>query len=351
MKINPCIMKQSLKTYLLPAIFISLSLHLGAQTQYDTLYAYLSKTPVVIDGIADDACWKDAQWHPIDQVWIPYGATMKEGDFQGRFKLAWDSLYLYLLAEIVDDSLSDDHSDPLQNWWDDDCLEIFIDENRSKGNHERNNNAFAYHVSIFYDAIDLNSSGAGVNYKNNIEVVMDTIAEDTYIWEVAIKNYTSEFNPGDPEASRVILHHHKLMGFTLAYCDNDETSARENFIGSQYMTAATANNNYITADYFGSLLLVDPDYVEPTSIKSISWNEPVHAYPNPVNDNLVLQYNTGLKYTGKIEIRDICGKLMALHYFDSDNKLINVSELNEGMYLLHVITDGHVYTQTFIKKN
>jgi hypothetical protein len=344
-------MKPSSINYLLTVIFISLSLTLEAQTQNDTLYAFLSQTPVVIDGSADDACWEDAQWHPIDQVWIPYGATMNAGDFQGRFKLAWDSLYLYLLAEIIDDSLSDDHSDPVQNWWDDDCLEIFIDEDRSKGNHERNNNAFAYHVSIFYDAIDLNASGAGVNYKDNIEVMMDTIAEDTYLWEVAIKNYASDFTPGDPEASRVILHHHKLMGFTLAYCDNDETMGRENFIGSQTMTSVTANSNYITADYFGSLLLVDPDYVDPTSVSSINPMKPIDIYPNPVTDYLLLQLNTGQNQPGKIEISDICGKMLVNQSYDYPKKLINVSELKEGLYLLHLITDGHVYTQTFIKRN
>lgn len=73
---------------------------------------------------------------------------MKEGDFSGSFKLAWDSLYLYLMAEIIDDSLSDDHFDPFDNCYNDDCLELFIGENRSKGNHLNNNNAFAYHVYI-----------------------------------------------------------------------------------------------------------------------------------------------------------------------------------------------------------
>jgi len=336
---------------LLFGIFISLSLNLNAQTQQDTLYAYVSQTPVVVDGNAADACWDDAQWHPIDQVWIPYNAVMNEGDFLGRFKLAWDSLCLYLLAEIVDDSLSDDHSDPLQNWWDDDCLEIFIDEDRSKGNHEKNNNAFAYHTSIFYDAIDMNASGAGVNYKNNIEVVMDTLEGDTYRWEVAIKNYTAAFTLSEPEASRVLLHHHKLMGFSLAYCDNDETSARENFIGSQTMTPATANSNYITADYFGSLLLVDPDYEEPTSIQVINRDEPMFIFPNPVTDNLNLQWNNGQEQTGKIEISDLCGKLMLNHAYDPGNILINVSEFKEGVYLLHLITDGQVYSQPFIKRN
>jgi hypothetical protein len=351
MKINLRIVSHSLFTNILPAVFILLSLHLRAQAQIDTLYPYLSKTPVVIDGMADDACWQEAQWHPIDQVWIPYGASIDEGDFQGRFKLAWDSLYLYLLAEIVDDSLSDDHPDPLQNWWDDDCLEVFIDENRSKGNHERNNNAFAYHISLFYDAIDLNASGAGINYKNNIEVVMDTIAGDSYLWEVAIKNYTSAFTVSDPEASRVYLYHHKLMGFSLAYCDNDETTSRENFIGSQYMTAATANSNYITADYFGPLLLVDPDYVEPTSIQSLGSVKPVYIYPNPVHDDLRFQTNTGQIQPGKIEITDLCGKTVVDQSCDPYSQLIDVRALKEGLYLLHVVTDGHVYTQPFIKMN
>jgi hypothetical protein len=342
-------MKKLFLIFLLQTIFISLSWHLNAQTQYDTLYAYLSKTPVVIDGIADDECWAEAQWHPIDQVWIPYGATMDEGDFQGRFKLAWDSLYLYLLAEIVDDSLSDDHADPLQNWWDDDCLEIFLDENRSKGNHERNNNAFAYHVSIFYDAIDMNTSGSGVNYKSNLEVVMDTAADDTYIWEAAIKNYSAAFNISDPEASRVYLYHHKLMGFSLAYCDNDETTARENFIGSAYMTAQHANDNYITADYFGSLLLVDPDYVEPVSVHGGTSLRPVTLYPNPVHDGLMFQSGNGQIQPDKIEITDLCGKTVTDPSYDADDCLIDVRGLKEGMYLLHMIADGQVYTQKFIK--
>lgn len=102
------------------------------QTQSDTIFNYLTKTPVTIDGQATEECWANAEWHAIDQVWIPWAAKMKEGDFEGRFKVAWDESYLYVLVEVVDDLLSDDHSNPLQNWWDDDCLEVFIDENRSK---------------------------------------------------------------------------------------------------------------------------------------------------------------------------------------------------------------------------
>ncbi|MDA3822649.1 MAG: hypothetical protein PF450_08600, partial [Bacteroidales bacterium] len=96
------------------------------QTQNDTIMNFKATTSVVIDGQADEECWVNAEWHAIDQVWIPYNATMKDGDFSGRFKVSWDTDYLYILVEIIDDMLSDDYSNPLSNWWNDDCLEIFV---------------------------------------------------------------------------------------------------------------------------------------------------------------------------------------------------------------------------------
>ena len=66
----------------------------GQMTQQDTMYVYRATESIVIDGKADDPAWADAQWFPIDQVWIPYGASMAPGDFEGRFKLAWDEDYL-----------------------------------------------------------------------------------------------------------------------------------------------------------------------------------------------------------------------------------------------------------------
>jgi len=228
--------------------------------------------PVVIDGLDNDSCWNNARWHNIDKVWIPYGATMQEGDFEGYYKAAWDSNYLYLLVKVIDDSLADYYTDPLSNWWNDDCVEIFLDEDRSKGYHECNYNAFAYHVSIFYDAIDMSTTCAGINLRNNLIVKMDTIAPHTYLWEFAIKVYNKNFNPQNPEQSRVKLKPGKTMGFAVAYCDDDgnPNHERENFIGSIFMPAAHNNDNYKTADYLGQMVLVDTknlwDGEEPSGI-------------------------------------------------------------------------------------
>lgn len=338
-----------LRYLLLLFVVVVFSVNSFAQTQKDTIFAVQSLTPVVIDGQANDACWEKADWKPISQVWIPYAAKMAAGDFEGKFKVAWDSQYLYLLVEVVDDMLSDDHANPLQNWWDDDCVEVFIDENRSKGNHERNNNAFAYHVSLKYDVIDLNSSGNPVNYKNNINVKMDTIGTHTYLWEMAIKNYSATFNISDPEASRVILTPNKIMGFTVAYCDNDQTTARENFIGSMYMSQATANDNYITADYFGSLKLkasttsnINPE-IEYT-------NQLVKVFPNPAQNRIKIERMNNDQTVMTVEVRSLTGALVKSFLLNEKEKSVETGDLMPGVYLMSIISDKQIQTERIVKR-
>jgi hypothetical protein len=315
------------------------------QTQNDTIFNYLTTSPVTIDGQATEECWANAEWHAIDQVWIPFNATMQNGDFEGRFKVAWDELYLYVLVEVIDDSLSDDHSNPLSNWWDDDCLEVFIDENRSKGDHELNNNAFAYHVSLFYDAVDLNSSGQGVNYMDNIEVKMDTIGEDTNMWEFAIKNYNASFNMYNPERSRVLLEHNKKMGFTIAYCDNDETISRENFIGSMKMTAATHNDMYKNADHFGLMLLIDPDYG--TGLQQIP-SDAVKIYPSPAQNYINIE--SQLNGPTQVVLSSLTGQQFKNESFRGNSHILNIADLDAGIYILQVVIDNQPFAKIVVKQ-
>jgi hypothetical protein len=336
-------MNQKSTIFILLAIF-HIATAFGQMTQQDTMYVFRSAEPIIIDGKADDPAWADAEWFPIDQVWIPYNATMAPGDFEGRFKLSWDENYLYVLAEIVDDMLSDDHANPLQNWWQDDCLEVFIDENRSKGDHERNYNAFAYHVSLFYDAIDLHTNGNPINLKNNLKVVMDTLENNTYMWELAIKNYSAAFNYSNPEASRVFLHHDKLMGFVMAYCDNDQTTTRENFIGSIYMAQAVANDNYKTADYFGTVLLVDPNH-QNVSVDEI-WQSPFVVYPNPASDFIIIENAEN----ALLEIFSPDGRLIRSVKIETGNNSIKISDIPSGMYIIHLTDEKQKYSQMIVKR-
>ena len=231
------------------------------------LEAKKSPKKMSIDGIADEASWQLASWQPIDQLIL--GDIPSKEDFSGRFKIMWDEAQLYLLVEISDDILFDQHADPRHLYWDDDCLEIFLDEDASGGNHQFNYNAFAYHVALDNQAVDIGEKNT--DGSDNFVLLNDHInsawrrsekSPNKVIWELAVRVYDDSFSlpiSTEKKHSRpVTLSLGKKLGFMLAYCDNDGSKEREHFIGSVDIKAVNGNKNlgYITADVFEKLLLV-----------------------------------------------------------------------------------------------
>ncbi|MEM9301326.1 MAG: sugar-binding protein, partial [Pseudomonadota bacterium] len=112
--------------------------HLAGRTTYE---APRAGEAIRVDGVADESAWSKAPWRDIDQQWL--GPDYEPEDFTGRYKVLWSPAGLHLLVEVVDDVLYDAHRDPLVRYWDDDCLEIFIDPDFSGGDHQYNHNAWA----------------------------------------------------------------------------------------------------------------------------------------------------------------------------------------------------------------
>ncbi len=222
----------------------------------------------VIDGQSDDVAWQKSNWYPLNELIL--GSSPSKKDFDGRFKVVWDKNKLYLLVEITDDVLFDQHANPLSFYWDDDCLEIFIDEDASGGNHQFNFNAFAYHVALDNQAVDIgykkeDGSPDFLTLNDHIKSrwQRNETAPHVVTWEMAIDVYADDFSyttknniktfTGEP----VALFAGKKLGFMLAYCDNDGSKERESFIGSTPITAVNGSKNlgYITADVFDQLIL------------------------------------------------------------------------------------------------
>ena len=232
-----------------------------------------AKTPLApeIDGLANDLAWQQTQWHALDQHIL--GQLPASDDFNGRYKLRWDQQRLYLLAEIVDDVLFDQSPDPLESYWDDDCLEVFIDEDRSGGDHQLNFNAFAYHIALDNQVVDIgpnNPDGSTqfILLNDHIKSAWkrDKNAPHKVIWELAIAVYDDSFTLGAnhklspiSQSKPVKLKPGKKMGFMLAYCDNDGSKNREHFMGSHAIAPKNGDKNlgYIDASVFGELVLVD----------------------------------------------------------------------------------------------
>jgi len=337
-----------MKRFLLSSLFVMIICLLNAQTQQDTIYTLYSTIPVVIDGSDADNIWTKAEWHTMNKVWL--GNAMADGDFDGQFKVAWDKNYLYVLVDVIDNILSDDHTNPTDNYWNDDCVEIFIDEDRSGGNHQMNNSAFAYHCSVFYDVIDgAGTNGATINCRNNITIVMDTIGENTYRWEFAVKMFNKNFTYSNPDPSRVYLSPNKLMGFSIAYCDNDETKERENFIGSVEMPAGHENDSYINSDYFGTMLLVDKDnqWVSSTNIskESIQFS----LFPSVVKDQLTIECNQPSNGNNIVEVIDPRGRVVREFSFSGQQKTIGLNELTNGVYIVRFTNEQYTQSLKFLK--
>lgn len=208
-------------------------------------------TPPVIDGNGSDSCWSSVSWHPIDETWLENKPDAN--DFSGRYKIVWDPDYLYILAEITDDVLNDPHLNPTDQYWNDDTLEIFLDRNKSGGDHTYNYNAFAYHLAINgVDAIDLHTDHNPTNLKAHVTVAIATNGTK-YTWEVKMQAYNDDFD--GLNGTLAPLAAGQSLGFAIAYCDNDGGNDRQNFIGSVYISGTDKNVCWQNADHFGELKL------------------------------------------------------------------------------------------------
>jgi hypothetical protein len=155
-------------------------------------------------------------------------------------------------------------SSPLVQYWDDDCVEIFIDEDYSGGDHQFNHNAFAYHLSLDNRAIDIDTDENARDYSQHVQSRWKQ-REDKVVWEVAIDIYPDSYVDDSNENVPVSLYAGKIMGLMLAYCDNDGSEIRENFIGSESVPEGPKDRGWIDAGLFGKLELVDMEQENATS--------------------------------------------------------------------------------------
>lgn len=214
-------------------------------------FVALYGTPV-LDGSAADDIWEQCAWYPIDQVWI--GEDLKPEDFSGQYKLSWDENNLYILAEITDDSLLDIHPDGLEQYWDDDCLELFIDEDASGGDHQYSFNAFAYHIALDGKVADI-APDSSIRFFDEHCLTRRISRDHVSTWEIAVRIYDGKKYKLDGENIPKLLAKGKKMGLALAYCDNDRSLAREHFIGNVIIEGEDKNKGWINADVFGLLEL------------------------------------------------------------------------------------------------
>ena len=263
------------------AIILAMLGTFGYAQQENPVRAPECGDPPRINGVGDDSCWTQATWQPIDQLWIPWGdKDLAPEDFSGRFKVTWssDTDELYFLVEVVDDVLVDGYRYPADGYYNWDVIEIFIDEDNSRGDHKLNQNAFAYHITAghpesVFEAMDLAAGWEIVEYSDHLACQIEH-RHGRYPWEIALHVYDASYDPSKPASAnrRIELEAGKRSGLSLAYCDNDSPQenpkTRDHFIGSVAVDESRFNDHRHNADDFGTLELV-PE--RSTAVESVPW--------------------------------------------------------------------------------
>ena len=247
-----------------------------------------------IDGQGNDSCWQIIPWQSIGESWIPYGAKMDSNDYTGKYKVVWSSKsnLLYFLVEVTDNVFIDGFmlgsTADIYNY---DIIEVFIDENKSGGFHvfdgkesvglqwgTNAENAFAYHIYAPFPKEGklttkcfvgdmAGTSWADVkrmNYAAHFPEFAMRRTGNKAVWEFSliVYNDTYEDTMVHKESARIQLIAGKVMGLSLAYCDNDHPEKnpkeRDRFYGSVHVPAAAYNDHWMNADYFGTVQLVGP---------------------------------------------------------------------------------------------
>jgi hypothetical protein len=109
-------------------------------------------------------------------------------------------------------------------------------------------------VSLDNQAIDIGTDKAARSYSHHVQSRWRQQGEKI-VWEVAIDAYPDTYRDDAPDNKPVQLSAGKVMGLLVAYCDNDGSELRENFIGSEVVATGAKDRGYIDAGIFGKLVL------------------------------------------------------------------------------------------------
>ncbi|OGU35227.1 MAG: hypothetical protein A2068_14825 [Ignavibacteria bacterium GWB2_35_6b] len=320
--------------------------------QDDSLVILHTSAPPIINGIGDDSCWQTAKWQSIGKVWIPFSGSVTDIDYTGRYKVMFSSEtnLLYFLIEIHDDVLVDGYVPSRYGGsYNFDITEVFIDENCSGGEHRYDGstsnaeNAFAYHMYAAYpaegevntspyieDMIGTQANSKWVDQASHFPEFIMRKTGNTVVREFSLIVYDDTYTEENKDSARVELEAGKILGLSLAYCDNDHPEknpkVRDNMYGS-VDEPFPGNSHWMNADYFGTAVLADNLI---TGINSSKTN-PVQFklfqnYPNPFNPNTVISYNVPMLSDVTLKIYDVLGREISM--LVNEEKKVGSYEVN-----------------------
>lgn len=203
-------------------------------TVVEPLKIYKTPTAITVDGTAD-AIWANASVLPASAAKVLSGTVSNSADLSGTFKALWDNTYLYILADITDDTKKNDS----QNSYDDDGIEVYIDGDNAKASTYDANDvqySFGWNDGTTIGTIPSTYSKTGISY-----VTVDKTGG--YIVEARIPWTTLQVTPATS----------KVIGIDFMINDDDDGSGRD----AKLAWNAATDDAWENASLFGIGVLSD----------------------------------------------------------------------------------------------
>ena len=171
--------------------------------------------PPQLDGSDNDPCWAHASIQAIDQLWK--GKYPFASDYLGRFRVCADSSHVFLLIEILDDSLATPSLKPTEFCEDRDALDLYYYEPLVQQNGE---DSLFYQIKICSNGQIQSKTGILQPGLNHVQVAVKQENKLTR-WELSF--------PRSAQAGRLSPTKFPdiTIGLAVSYTDWDKGSSRD----------------------------------------------------------------------------------------------------------------------------
>ena len=303
--------------------------------QKPELEVFYSLHPVAIDGVLDDV-WVGRDWKEMNHTVKGEENLTHPGDLNVRWNSLWHTDTLYYIMEVLDDSLVAD--DDL--YWQDDCVEFWLDGDNSKGDtHDGINDLgfqFRYNPSLGIDLFQ--SIGPAVDLKEIRQAAKPMHGG----WRVEVAFPLDILGIAPYDSIR--------FGMDLDYNDDDSGGERE----SKKKVYATFDTAWHHPVDWGTAMLVGSGKSEPT-VHTPEPRKPeliCRIFPNPVAGKLNIHLENMSGDQAHIRISNLGGlivyeKLLRHKPGDFFTSLA-VDNMIPGIYLVSIQTTKKFFIEKVI---
>ncbi len=269
-----------------------------------TFKIYKTSSPIVVDGTAD-AIWNNPSVGVATLSNVLSGTIANASDLSASFKALWDNTYLYVWADVTDQTLTNDSP----NSYDDDAVEVYVDINNDKATTYGANDVqytFGWNDGTTVGALPSGRATTGITYA----AVAKT---GGYVVEARIPWTTLQ---GTPAVNQ-------MVGIEFMVNDDDNGGTRD----KKLAWTATTDNAWQDPSLFGTAQLKD---LVVTALEDTYVTEGLSVHPNPFQDNLKIDLPGSFQY----EVMTMTGQ--TVESGNGENTQTIAQQIPKGLYLLRV---------------